>query len=190
MVEIDAFKATAFKLHNAPRLEFYPKCWIPRIGQMKRSGGTVEAFLEVGAERAHPTNPISYRAGYRCVETGEIICSIEIPASIAESTIFAHSNLLIATTPDGHIKSAVRGLDSDLNTSQLMACEPLDASFARSLDSENLRMEEATVADLEVLLQRLNHSTNLVREAIGRMENESKSPLQPDQKTSGSDLPV
>jgi hypothetical protein len=156
---------------------------------MKRGRRTVEAFLEVGAKGADPTGPISYRAGYRCVETGEIICAVEFPASIAESTIIAHSSLLIATTPDGNIVSTVKGLDSDLNKPQPMACEPIDASIARSLDSENLRMEETTVADLEILLQRLNHSTNLVRETIGRMANESKGHFQADQEISGSAPP-
>ncbi|NOJ48536.1 hypothetical protein [Bradyrhizobium archetypum] len=130
----------------------------------------MEAFLEVAAKGSGATGPISYRAGYRCVETGDVICAIELPASIAESTILAHSGLVIVTTPDGHIVSTVRGVEGG----DSIVAEPIDAFIARSLNSENLRMEEATVADLEILLQRLNYSASLVSETIGQMANSSK----------------
>jgi hypothetical protein len=142
---------------------------------MKHGTGTVEAFLEVESKNTGSAGPMSYRAGYRCVETGEIICAIELPASIAESTIFAHSSLAIVTTPDGHVVSTVRGVESsDSNENQTIVAEPIDTFIARSLNLENLRMEEATVADLEILLQRLNHSVSLVRETIGQMANDPK----------------
>jgi hypothetical protein len=137
---------------------------------MKHGASTVEAFLEVAGKGFGTTGPISYLAGYRCIETGEIICAIELPASIAEPTIFAHSGLTIMTTPDGLIVSTVRGVEgSDLNERQPIVAEPIDAFIARSLNLENLRMEETTVADLEILLQRLNHSASLVSEAIDQM---------------------
>lgn len=142
---------------------------------MKHSTSTVEAFLEVAGKAGGATGPISYRAGYRCVETGDVICAIELPASIAESTIFAHSGLVIVTTPDGHIVSTLRGAEGgDLNERQPIVAEPIDAFIARSLNSENLRLEEATVADLKILLQRLNFSASLVSETIGQMANSSK----------------
>ena len=137
---------------------------------MSNGTTTVEAFLEVAGKVIGATGPICYRAGYRCVETGEIVCAIEIPASIAEPTIFAHSGLTIMTTPDGHIVSTVRGVEgSDLSERQPIVAEPIDEFIAKSLNSENLRMEEATVADLEILLQRLNHSASLVSEKIGQI---------------------
>lgn len=78
-------------------------------------------------------------------------------------------------TPDGHIVSTVKCVEgSDLNERQPIIAEPIDAFIARSLDKENLRMEEATVADLEILLQRLHDSASLVIETIGQMENNSK----------------
>jgi hypothetical protein len=139
---------------------------------MKHGLGQVEAFMEVGSEGVGVTGPISYRAGYRWVETGEIICAIELPASIVEPTIFAFSNLETLTTPDGHIVSTVKGFEGgDSNRTQAIVAEPIDAFIARSLSSENLRMEEATLTDLVMLLRRLDHSVSVVREAIGRLEN-------------------
>lgn len=153
----------------------------PHLVKMKHGMGTlVEAFLEVGSNGTGPARPPSYRAGYRYVDTGGIICAIELPASIAESTILAHSSIEIGTTPDGCVVSTVRGVaGSDSNEGQPIVSEPIDAFIARSLDLGNLRMEEATVADLETLLQRLNHSARLVRETIYQMAmaNNSKGHL-------------
>jgi hypothetical protein len=78
MVRIDAFKATAFKLHNASRQGISPEEPTSPIGQMSNGTTTVEAFLEVAGKVIGATGPICYRAGYRCVETGEIVCAIEI----------------------------------------------------------------------------------------------------------------
>ncbi|MCW1991856.1 hypothetical protein ABIF34_002358 [Bradyrhizobium japonicum] len=38
-------------------------------------------------------------------------------------------------------------------------------------------MEEATVSDLNTLLQRLERSLNLVKDAIGQMSNEPITPV-------------
>ncbi|OCK59856.1 hypothetical protein [Bradyrhizobium sp. LMTR 3] len=142
---------------------------------MKHGTNTVEAFLELTGEEFGATGPSSYRAGYRCLETGEIICVIEIPASIAEPAIFAQSDLATMTTPDGRIVTTITSVeDRDLNERQRIIAEPIDAFIARSLSSENLRMEEATVADLEILLKRLNHSADLVSKTIGEMANNFK----------------
>jgi hypothetical protein len=66
----------------------------------------------------------------------------------------------------------VKGFEGgDSNRTQAIVAEPIDAFIARSLSSENLRMEEATLTDLKVLLRRLDHSVSVVREAIGRLEN-------------------
>jgi hypothetical protein len=170
MVRIDAFKTTAFKLHNVSGQRISPEEAKPSVGQMKQGTSTMEAFLEVAGKGTGATDPISYRVGYRCVETGETVCAIELPASIVDSTILARCGLVVMTTPDGYIVSTVRGVEgSDFNDRQPIVAEPIDAFIARSLNSDNLRLEEATVADLEILLQRLNHSTSLVSETIGKM---------------------
>ena len=82
------------------------------------------------------------------------------------------------TTPDGHIVSTVRGVEgSDLSERQPIVAEPIDAFIAKSLNSENFRMEEATVADLEILLQRLNHSASLVSEKMAKSQKDFEGPL-------------
>jgi hypothetical protein len=89
----------------------------------------VEAFLD--AEGLGALGPISYRARYRYADTGPVICSIQLPAAIAESTVFRNSKLAVSITPDGQIESTVGGCVDGL---PVLVAEPIDAhnSFARS----------------------------------------------------------
>ena len=127
--------------------------------------------MEVGSKSATPLGPASYRAGYRHAETGEVICAVEMAASIAESAVLKHSGLGIVATLDGYIKpsisaTTVRGLSDE----RMFGAESIDELVARLLASENLRMEETTAADLAPLRQRLERSVSLVKEAIDKMQ--------------------
>ena len=48
---------------------------------------------------------------------------------------------------------------------------PVDNLLERAMSAENLRLEEANIVDLAILLKRLERSINMVQEAIYQMES-------------------
>ena len=122
--------------------------------------GPVEAFLDLGCGDDSPLRPSSYSAGYRLVETGEVICVVELPAPIAEPAILRRSKILITLTPAGHV---------EVSTGGSAANEQIDNLVARAVTQANLLLEEATTSDLKTLLHRLELSVGLVKEAIARL---------------------
>jgi hypothetical protein len=131
----------------------------------------VEAFLDT--EGLGVLGPVSYRAGYRYAETGHVICSIELPALTAESTVLRNSKLAVSVTPDGHIESTISGSVDGLS---ILVAEPIDALIVQFVKVENLRLEEISTTNLNDLLQRLERSTALVRKAIEELAANRKHP--------------
>lgn len=126
--------------------------------------GAVEPYLDLGCGDDNSLRPSSYSAGYRLIETGEIVCAIQLPASIAESAILRRSKISITLAPAGHIEVAAGGLAAN---------EPIDDLVARMVTQANLHMEEATASDLKSFLHRLERSLVLVQGAIARMPTSS-----------------
>jgi hypothetical protein len=122
--------------------------------------GSVEAFLDLGCGDDSPLRPLSYSAGYRLVETGEVICVVELPAPVAESAILRRSKISITLTLAGHV---------EVSTGGAAANEQIDNLVARTVTQANLLLEEATTSDLKTLLHRLELSVGLVKEAIARL---------------------
>lgn len=119
----------------------------------------IEAFLDLGCDDDTRLRPSSYSAGYRLVESGEVICSVELPAPIAEAAILRRSRISIILSPDGRVEVSSGGLAAN---------EQIDDLVSRMVTQANLCMEEATASDLESLLHRLERSIGLVKEAIAR----------------------
>jgi hypothetical protein len=136
---------------------------------MKRRTDEPEAFFRIVGKDVGSLGPARYRAGYRLRDTGKVICTVELPASVTESTVYGHSKLAIAATTNGYIQSSVVGLAS-LNGTTPVAAEPIDLLIEHVTAVENLRLEEATVEDLKMLLQRLERSVSLAKEAIARLD--------------------
>ena len=135
----------------------------------------IEAFVELNTQIA-PLAPASYRAGYRHSESGEVICAVEIAASIVESAVLQHSKLGMFASADGHVESSINTTTADCSINgRPFVAEPIDSLVARLLDNENLRMEEVTAVDLATLLQRLHRSVALVKEALDRISDAPKS---------------
>jgi hypothetical protein len=135
---------------------------------------TLEAFLAV--KGGEPLGPIWYRAGYRCGETGNVICALELPASIVEMAILRDARLAVIVAPDGHIKFSVCGMAcEDISEGLPSITEPIDELVAQTVAVDNLHLEEITSADLNSLLQRLQRSVALVQEA---MKHLSDQPVQ------------
>jgi len=137
---------------------------------MKRVTEEPEAFFRIVGEEVGSLGPARYRAGYRLRDTGKVICTVELPASVTESTVFGLSKLSIAATTDGYVQSSVVGLAS-LNGTPPVASEPIDLLIEHVTAVENLRLEEATVEDLKMLLQRLERSVSLAKEAIAKLDD-------------------
>ncbi|MHC2336322.1 hypothetical protein [Bradyrhizobium sp. USDA 4454] len=126
---------------------------------------TFEAFL--AAESGGPLGPTWYRAGYRCGETGNVVCAVELPASIVEATILRDAKLTATVAPDGHVRFSVRGIAHEDTCEGLPSIiESIDQLIAQSVAIDNLHLVEMTSADLNSLLQRLRRSVALVQEAI------------------------
>jgi len=121
--------------------------------------GSVEAYLDLGCDDDNSLRPSSYSAGYRLIETGEVICTVELPVPIAEAAILRRSKISIILTPGGRVEASSGGS---------AAVEQIDDLVARTVTQVNLHMEEATASDLASLLHRLERSISLVKEAIAR----------------------
>jgi hypothetical protein len=121
----------------------------------------LEAFCEVS--ESGPLGPTSYRAGYRIHARESIVCTVVLPAAIAEDAILGNAALAIAVTNDGHIRSNLTGTTDCKSTA-----EPIDTLIAQFLSAENLRLEEVTTADLRSMLGRLERSIELVQRAMKR----------------------
>lgn len=134
---------------------------------------TFEAFLVVQGDRA--PGPIWYRAGYRSGKTGNVICALELPASIVEPAILREATLTVVLSPDGHVKSSLCGTAcEDVCAGRPLATQPLDQLVAQSVAVENLHLEEITFADLNSLLRRLQRSITLVQEAMKHLPDSTE----------------
>src|SRR5262249_9454372 len=130
-----------------------------------------EAFFTV--EGGGPLGPTWYRAGYRCGDTGNVVCTLELPASIVETTILRDAKLTVTVTPDGHIRFSVFGIAcEDMSTGRPSGTEPIDELIAPSIAVDSLHLEEITPADLNSLLQRLHRSVALVQEAMRHLSDQ------------------
>lgn len=130
----------------------------------------LEPFAEVAAH--------TYRFGYRTIGVSDWVSAVEVPIQIVEQTVLTRASLTVRIGLDGTVISHVlwahvanRTPDPQTNV------EALDVLVRRAVNTENLRMEEATVADLSTLLQRLEYSISLVKDAISQMSSEPTTPV-------------
>ncbi|WP_316213773.1 MULTISPECIES: hypothetical protein [unclassified Bradyrhizobium] len=132
---------------------------------------TFEAFFAVKA--GGPLGPTSYRAGYRYCDTGDVVCALELPASIVETAMLRDANLAFTLAPDGHIRFSVLGFAcEDMREGLPSVTEPIDKLIAQSVAVDSLRFEEVTPADLNSLLQRLHRSVTIVQEALKHLSDQ------------------
>lgn len=122
----------------------------------------LEPFAEIAGD--------AYRFGYRAIGTDNCLSTIAVPTSIVESAVLARVTLAARIEPDGTVISEI--LMSHINESVpeiSTSAASIEALVQRAVNAENLHIEEATVADLCTLLQRLEDSVTLVRRAISHM---------------------
>jgi hypothetical protein len=140
-------------------------------GNNNEMADTFEAFFAV--EVRGPLGPTWYRAGYRCGETKNVICALELPASIVDPMILKDAKLTATVAPDGQIRfSLCRVGCEDISQGLPSATEPIDQLIAQFLTVDNLHLEEITSDDLTSLLQRLQRSIALVEEAMKHLSDQ------------------
>ena len=139
---------------------------------------SIEPFVERVCP--HQTRPFDnlYRFGYRVVGTDTIVAAIEIPARFLEEEVSSNLRLSCRLSPDGNVmpESSFQN-DRAFSTGTWAGPLPLDQLIRSTLASQNLHMEEATIADLTTLLQRLEDSANLVRDALAHSTEKAKRQL-------------
>lgn len=129
----------------------------------------VEPFVErVGLLKTRTSDDL-YRLGYKVVGIDTVVAAIEIPANLLEGAISSSLTLSCRLTPDGCVilessfelgRASTTGTRADLLQ--------LDQLVQAALTPKNLHLEEATTANLTTLLQRLETSANVVRDALAR----------------------
>jgi len=130
----------------------------------------LEPFAEVAGE--------TYRFGYRTVGVSDYVSAVEVPIQIVEQTVLMRASLTVRIGPDGTVISHMLASNAaDTIPDPPIDVEALDVLIRRALSTENLRMEEATVSDLNTLLQRLECSISLVKEAISQISSEPITPV-------------
>ncbi len=141
---------------------------------MKSPPVALEPFVEPIDRTRDFNGAAGYRIGYRMGPDGTAITSTIVTAEIIEKIVNLRGSVALTITVDGQVAVAVSYSNSV--ESAVHGAAPIDILVRNALNFENLRMEEASAADLRALLQRLQRSVDLVREAIDRMANYSKGP--------------
>jgi len=131
-----------------------------------------EPFIE-RIERSAPTVAAeTIRFGYRPAETPTIIAAIDLPADVFER--FTASLTPVARiTPKGTVFSSFTSASTEQGL--VAACQPIDDLVRATVDADNLFMEEATIADLTMLFQRLENSLTYVASAIESLETAKRT---------------
>lgn len=126
----------------------------------------LEPFAEV-------TGDTAYRFGYRAIGTDDCLSAIEVPTSIVEQAVLTRASLATRVAADGtvishmlmsHVRESILNIPTDVAS--------IEALVQRAVNVENLRMEEATVADLTTLLRRLEDFVRLVTDTISKMTSD------------------
>jgi len=123
----------------------------------------LEPFAEITGD--------AYRFGYRAIGTDDYFSTIDVPTSIVERAVLTRASLAARVDPDGTVishMSQANGNVPDISTD----VASIDALVQRAVNADNLRLEEATVADLGTLLRRLEDSVTLVKGAISQMTSD------------------
>ncbi|MCP1843657.1 hypothetical protein ACVIHI_003424 [Bradyrhizobium sp. USDA 4524] len=139
------------------------------------SARTIEPFVErVCLQKTRASDDL-YRFGYRVVGTDTVVAAIEIPARLLEEAISSNLTLSCRLTPDGNVipESSLehgRAFPTGIWADSM----PLDQLIRATLTPQNLHLEEATIANLTTLLQRLEDSAKVVRDALARCAQGAK----------------
>lgn len=171
MSRIPSMKDGMLLVEHTPQLSILNKEIAEAVSGMN---GPETVQLEPFAEVAGDT----YRFGYRAIGVSDYVSAVEVPNQIVEQMVLTRASLILGIGLDGAVISHVRWPHAANSIPYPPPhLEALDVLVRRAVNSENLRMEEATVSDLNSLLQRLECSIRLVKDAIGQISNGPITPV-------------
>jgi hypothetical protein len=138
-----------------------------------QSNPPIEPFVErSGDERGVR----SYRFGYRFNATRDALSIVTIPAKAVELALTVDFSLTTKITPAGDVIPVLTGPDDlAIAPSAIWTVIPVEQLVADAISAENLHLEEAGRADLNILRQRLEHAVGLVTEALERQTDAKKT---------------
>lgn len=125
----------------------------------------IEPFVECTCLPNTCTADHLYRFGYRIVGSDNVVAAVEIPSRILEEAVLSKLTLSCRLTPDGDVipqSMFEHGKAPSAGSSPLSLDQLIRATFT----PKNLYMEEATIANLTTMLQRLEESASVVRDAL------------------------
>ncbi|WP_316205331.1 hypothetical protein [Bradyrhizobium sp. SZCCHNS3004] len=139
---------------------------------MKPQVSNLEPFIEILGVTSPQAD--AYRFGYRL--DGAVVSAVDLPAELVEKILILKTRLSIHITPSGEI---VPELSFPSVVGKITHAERTDPSIddlmRETLNPEMLRMEEATSADLALLLERLQRSASLVKDMLDQIARSSPS---------------
>jgi hypothetical protein len=129
----------------------------------------VEPFVECTELCGDERGTRSYRFGYRLKTTKEVLSIVTIPAKTVELALTVGFSLTAKITPTGDVIPVLTGPDDlAIAPSAIWTVTPVEQLVADAISAENLHLEEAGRAELNILRQRLEHAVCLVAEALAR----------------------
>jgi hypothetical protein len=141
-----------------------------------QSNPPIEPFVERTERSRHERGVRSYRFGYRFNTTGDALSLVTIPAKTVELALTVDFSLTTKITPTGDVIPVLTTPDDlAIAPSAVWTVMPVEQLVADAISAENLHLEEAGRADLNILRQRLEHAIGLVTEALERQTDAKKT---------------
>ena len=107
------------------------------------------------------------RVGYRPVGFEHDLVSVELPIQILEQAITRGLDLTTRITPSGDVVSHIRGW-SETELINLRLVTSIDILISQAVNPDNLRLEEASLAELNELRRSLELGIEQVKAALRR----------------------
>jgi hypothetical protein len=107
------------------------------------------------------------RIGFRR-QDGEIVSEITISASLLEEALYASTSIDLRLSADGLVSASLSESASSQGARQ--SVRAIDDLLRATLTRRNLHLEEASASQLQELLNRLQNSVSMVRDAIDQMK--------------------
>jgi hypothetical protein len=127
------------------------------------SSPTVEPFVDL---LDRPEGRFA-RVGYRPAGLEEAVMSVQLPIQLLEQAVACGLDLTTRITPSGEVVSGIRG-QSETALADLRSVTAIDILIAQVVSPENLRLEEASLSELNQLLRSLEFSIEQVKAALRR----------------------
>jgi hypothetical protein len=107
------------------------------------------------------------RVGYRPVGSEQALICVELPIQLLEQAVASGLDLTTRITPSGEVVCDIHGW-SETALSDLRLVTSIDLLISQMVSPDNLRLEEASLAELNELLKSLELGIEQVKAALRR----------------------